>query len=127
MEDTVLQRVKEVIRFKSKSVLAFSKAIGMGQNTLNQYVNGSRKLSLEAVLKILYTFEDVSAEWLIRGIGTMTALPENEDGKIQMSNAQAMALIASIKTMATQIEDLNTENIKLKEQLAQATKSRKKA
>ena len=67
MEELVLQRIKKLIQAKSNSVSGFAETIGVNQGTLNQYVKGDRKLSLSVVCKILESYPDVSAEWLLRG------------------------------------------------------------
>lgn len=71
MEDSVLQRVKEIIKIKCKSVREFSTLIDMKPNTVNQQINGERSISLDLVSSVLNSFEDVSSEWLLRGIGSM--------------------------------------------------------
>lgn len=67
----MVDRVKEVLRSKSKSVREFAELIGVKQVTLNQQLSGDRKLSLDIVQSILYSFEDISSEWLLRGEGEM--------------------------------------------------------
>lgn len=72
----MIERVKKVIEQKSKSVREFSLMIGVKQVTLNQQILGSRSLSLDTVVAILNSFEDISAEWLLRGKGEMYARQE---------------------------------------------------
>lgn len=67
----MIERVKKIIETKSKSVREFSSMIGVKQVTLNQQISGSRSLSLDVVIAILNSFEDISAEWLLRGDGSM--------------------------------------------------------
>lgn len=67
----MIERVKQLIDCKSKSVREFSSMINVKQVTLNQQITGSRSLSLDVVTAILNSFEDVSAEWLMRGKGEM--------------------------------------------------------
>lgn len=67
----MIERVKKIIEAKSKSVREFSSMIGVKQVTLNQQISGSRSLSLDVVIAILNSFEDISAEWLLRGSGEM--------------------------------------------------------
>ena len=43
----------------------------MSQTTLNTQLKGERALSANVVAKVLVAYPDVSAEWLMRGIGTM--------------------------------------------------------
>lgn len=67
----MIERVKKIIELKSKSVRSFSDLIGVKQVTLNQQILGDRKLSVDTILAILNSFEDISAEWLLRGEGPM--------------------------------------------------------
>lgn len=71
MENLVISRTRIFISHKNLSINALSKVIGMNQVTVNNYFAGNRKLSFEFVEKILATFPDLSAEWLLRGIGDM--------------------------------------------------------
>lgn len=71
MEVTIYQRVKCVLEDKSISVNALSKQINVAQATLNPQLRGDRTLAANIVEKILDAFPDVSAEWLMRGVGTM--------------------------------------------------------
>ena len=67
----MIERVMDIIKLKAKSVREFADSVGIKQVTLNQQLNGDRKLSLDTVLSILNSFEDISAEWLLRGEGEM--------------------------------------------------------
>lgn len=49
----------------------FASEIGVNTQTLNNYTTGKRSVSYDVVDKILVHFPQVSAEWLIRGIGNM--------------------------------------------------------
>ena len=70
MKNAVLQRIKELFKIKGfNSEKKLAEAIGLNQKTLNQQLNGQRALSLDTVLAILSSFEEISAEWLLRGKG----------------------------------------------------------
>ena len=56
---------------KARSVREFAELIGVKQVTLNQQLAGDRKLSLDIISSILNSFENISAEWLLRGVGDM--------------------------------------------------------
>ena len=71
MEVTIYQRVKLILEDKSISVNALSKQINVAQATLNPQLRGDRTLAANIVEKILTAFPDVSAEWVMRGVGTM--------------------------------------------------------
>lgn len=87
----MIERVKKIIETKSKSIREFSSMIGVKQVTLNQQVSGSRSLSLDVVIAILNSFEDISAEWLLRGSGEMIKennankeMPQSFDAKVEI-------------------------------------------
>lgn len=71
MESTVCQRISEFIKQKSITVNALSKVIGMPQSTLSMQLRGNASLSIIVVERILSTYPEVSAEWLLRGKGDM--------------------------------------------------------
>lgn len=72
-EKVVKQRVAEVFKECKISVNALAKAIGISQTTLNDQINGSSKISAATLLSLADFRPDVSAEWLLRGTGEMTA------------------------------------------------------
>lgn len=71
MDSIVIQHINKLIEVKAKSMRDFASQIGVRNNTLNQQINGLRSISYETINAILVTFEDISAEWLLRGIGSM--------------------------------------------------------
>lgn len=71
MEATIYQRIMLILDNKQVSVNALSKLVEMSQTTLNTQLKGERALSANVVAKVLSVFPDVSAEWVIRGVGTM--------------------------------------------------------
>lgn len=79
METTIYQRVKLILEDKSISVNALSKQINVAQATLNPQLRGDRTLAANIVEKILTAFPDVSAEWLMRGVGTMYSNQDADD------------------------------------------------
>ncbi len=71
MEVTIYQRIMLILEDKQLSVNALSKLVEMSQTTLNTQLKGERALSANVVAKVLSVFPDVSAEWVMRGVGTM--------------------------------------------------------
>lgn len=66
-----IERIKMLISEKAKSERDFAMKIGVNQVTLNNYTANKRKLSLEIIEAILNAFPEISAEWLLRGTGSM--------------------------------------------------------
>lgn len=85
MEATIYQRVKLVLEDKSISVNALSKQINVAQATLNPQLRGDRTLAANIVEKILTAFPDVSAEWLMRGVGTMYSNQDADDSSYMVA------------------------------------------
>lgn len=84
MKNVVAQRIKSVLEDRQISISAFSKMIGMQQVNCNRQIRGDQTVSLGVTEEFLGQFEDISAEWLLRGKGskfvedevTMVAEPE---------------------------------------------------
>ena len=79
MEVTIYQRIMLILDNKQVSVNALSKLVEMSQTTLNTQLKGERALSANVVSKVLSVFPDVSAEWLMRGVGTMYSNQDTDD------------------------------------------------
>ena len=79
MEVTIYQRIMLILDNKQVSVNALSKLVEMSQTTLNTQLKGERALSANVVSKVLSVFPDVSAEWLMRGVGTMYSNQDEDD------------------------------------------------
>lgn len=71
MEDSVKQRIKDLLISKSYTINSISKSIGIPQKTLNNQLNGNSSISISTILAICGYFEDVSLEWLLKGNGNM--------------------------------------------------------
>lgn len=69
MESLVAQRIKSVLEFKQISIAAFSKMIGMQLVTCNRQIRGDQAVSLGLIEGFLKEFDEISAEWLLRGKG----------------------------------------------------------
>ena len=79
MEVAIYQRIALILDDKQVSVNALSKLVEMPQTTLNTQLKGERALSANVVSKVLSVFPDVSAEWLMRGVGTMYSNQDADD------------------------------------------------
>ena len=67
----IVLRLKELIEEKGYTVNSFAREIGIAQVTLNNYIRLNRYPAYETLHAILHTFPDISAEWLMRGEGSM--------------------------------------------------------
>lgn len=69
--DGLRDRINEIRDNYRLSNRGFAEAVGAKPAATNNYLNGTKEPSLEFVDRILSTYVDVSAEWLLRGVGSM--------------------------------------------------------
>lgn len=79
MEITVYQRIKAYIDDNRISLNALAKTLNMNQSTVLRQVKGDQTLSSTLVENFLKAYPDVSAEWLMRGVGTMYSIQDADD------------------------------------------------
>lgn len=127
MKTEVLQRILEVFRQSSISETQFAKRIGVNQKTLNQQFKEERSLSLETALSVLRAFEDISAEWLLRGKGNMynteNSIPDIKTGDMQsVYETVVRDKDEQIEKLKAEINQLIGENSIMREQLGIAAR-----
>lgn len=98
----MIERIKTIISYYSMSDRAFALKCGIKQNTFSNQMNGVRELSLTTVNAILNTFENISAEWLLRGEGNML-LSENQPQ--DESTERIAMLVDTITTLQATINE----------------------
>lgn len=132
MKELVLQRIIRLLKERSNSENQFAKLIGANQRTINQQLKKERSLSLDTVLSVLSSFEDISAEWLLRGEGEMYKaddknINDNFDNSQYVSIKKYESIVNLFGQTASELKDMAIENKmlydeirKLKEQLVSA-------
>lgn len=125
--EDINQRIKEVLQKNDLSVTAFSKEVGLPQATVNRQLNGDARVSVGTIKAFLLKFKDVSAEWLLRGVGDeCCGVPDEqlereiaeETGRVQSigdnssHNTQTMtnsAIVKENEMLRKSIEEKNEE------------------
>lgn len=92
----IKERIQQLIDFKRLSVLAFEKSVGLS----NGYLRNTANISAENCAKILSTYPDISAEWLLKGEGEMQKSTQ-QVGDISNSN------VAGVNVSGTEIHISN--------------------
>lgn len=67
----MISRIKAVLAYSNMTETQFAKRLGVTQSSLNRVMRGATEISFKLVNAILTEFNEISAEWLIRGTGTM--------------------------------------------------------
>lgn len=110
---SVKERIREILIQKESNPTKLSKAFSVNQKTLNNQINADVQISLSTILLILEAFEDVSAEWLLRGKGAML-LSSDRGLQPQQSENENNYLIDELKA---ELNQLKGENRILREML----------
>lgn len=127
VKEPVRERINATLNENKLSVAAFSKEVGIGQTTLNRQLNGDARVSVDTIKAFLHRFKNVSAEWLLRGVGDeCCGVPdeqlereiEEETGRVQRigdnssHNTQTMtdsAIAKENELLKKSIEEKNEE------------------
>lgn len=123
MEEDVKQRVMDLVEIKTESICGFAKAINVAQTTLSEYLNNGKTPSFKVVNGILMAFPDISAEWLLRGKGSMyiTELPHVEmqdgDDKTEELTVELAKMTRKYNEAVLELEELKAEYNKVLAQL----------
>ncbi len=125
--EDINQRIRKVLKDKDLSVAAFSREAGIEQTTLNRQLNGGSKVSVGTIKAFLLKFKDISAEWLLRGVGDMCCGVPDE--QLEREIAEETGRVQSIgdnsnhntQTMADSA--LTKENELLKERIQEKDKA----
>lgn len=67
----MITRIRKIIEAESLTRSDFAKKIEMSKYTLDGYLDGKNKPALALAEGILRAYPDISAEWLMRGEGSM--------------------------------------------------------
>ena len=67
----VLERLREFIDSKGITIAAFEKSVGMANASLRKTLASGAGIGTDKLEKILITYPELSAEWLLRGEGSM--------------------------------------------------------
>ncbi len=91
----MIERIKAIMNHYNLSVNAFSAKIGANQVTINQQMNGDRKVSLDTILKIVNSFDLISAQWLLTGKGEMLKSSSSKEESVPITNERLFSIIES--------------------------------
>lgn len=113
--ETIIQRIKALIvyEFGERGENAFAKKIGIPQVSLNNYTRGRRKLRLEVIEAVIQAFPNISAEWLLRGEGSMI----RETSPVLLDEGLLESQHEKIRLLEAENNMLKGENSVLREQV----------
>ena len=99
MESTVIERINIVTKSKRFTKKELASKLGTSESLLGQKLNGSCRMDLATIIGILELFNDIDANWLLLGRGSMCVdgkecMGKLDVRKIRMSLSQSLTEFA---------------------------------
>ena len=112
--NTINGRIREIILSAGITDSAFAKRIGVTQSVIASMFQRGTEPSAKVLTSILLTYEDISAEWLLRGKGQMLLSEVTPDPNIEQMNllVDTITTLQGIITEQTKTNQLLTEELK---------------
>ena len=112
--NTINGRIREIILSAGITDSAFAKRIGVTQSVIASMFQRGTEPSAKVLTSILLTYEDISAEWLLRGKGQMLLSEVTPDPNIEQMKrlVDTITALQGIITEQTKTNQLLTEELK---------------
>lgn len=112
--NTINGRIREIILSAGITDSAFAKRIGVTQSVIASMFQRGTEPSAKILTSILLTYEDISAEWLLRGKGQMLLSEVTPDPNIEQMKrlVDTITTLQGIITEQTKTNQLLTEELK---------------
>ena len=112
--NTINGRIREIILSAGITDSAFAKRIGVTQSVIASMFQRGTEPSAKVLTSILLTYEDISAEWLLRGKGQMLLSEVTPDPNIEQMErlVDTITTLQGIITEQTKTNQLLTEELK---------------
>jgi len=87
------ERINKILRYYNLSSSQFADEIGVQRSSVSHVLTGRNKPGFDFIQKIIGVFPDVSAEWLITGVGSMLKdeKPVSNELFVEQKSVQASA------------------------------------
>ena len=112
--NTINVIIREIILSAGITDSAFAKRIGVTQSVIASMFQRGTEPSAKVLTSILLTYEDISAEWLLRGKGQMLLSEVTPDPNIEQMKrlVDTITTLQGIITEQTKTNQLLTEELK---------------
>ena len=113
----VINRLEEIMANHNLSAASFATKIGVQRSAISHILSGRNKPSLDFLMKVYESFDEVALEWLI--LGTTTSLPrEVQDLDLLKSEPINREMLDKTKSEALKENIINSPTITSKSEIA---------
>lgn len=124
----MLKRLKQIITHYNLSASSFADKIDVPRSSISHLLSGRNKASLDFVMKVVDSFEEVELNWLVYGTGSFpkNKLIKNTDNQPKKQPVSSPSLFDKVNEPQGNKEDENTTKTTQIEQKKSAEKTIKK-
>ena len=90
----ILTRINQFAESQGLSIRAIERAIGATNGVISGAIKNNREIGTDKVEDFLQTYPDVSAEWLLRGVGEMFTRGTTSESEIVMQLVNKIAQLS---------------------------------
>ena len=113
----VINRLEGIMANHNLSAASFATKIGVQRSAISHILSGGNKPSLDFLMKVYKSFDEVALEWLI--LGTTTSLPrEVQDLDLFKSETINREMLDKTKSEALTENNINSPTITSKSEIA---------
>ena len=113
----VINRLEGIMANHNLSAASFATKIGVQRSAISHIISGRNKPSLDFLMKVYESFDEVALEWLI--LGTTTSLPrEVQDLDLFKSEPINREMLDKTKSEALTENNINSPTITSKSEIA---------
>ena len=87
-QEDFVSRLKKVMSYYNETAASFSEKIGVQRSSISHILSGRNKPSLEFILKILSSYNEVDLYWLLNGKGAFPKIENKTDSPEKHSEKQ---------------------------------------
>ena len=99
-----IKRLEKIIDYYGLNASSFAEKVGVQRSSISHILSGRNKPSLEFVLKILSSFDEVDLYWLLNGKGTF---PKSETPRVTLPKIETTDKQISVSSPEKLISDIS--------------------
>ena len=89
--EAIVSRIKKVIEDHDLNAASFAEKIGVQRSSISHILSGRNKPSLDFVMKVLHSYQEVDLYWLVNGKGQFPKVDteKNKDSQSQLKFSES--------------------------------------
>ena len=99
----MLERLNAFISAKGFSMKAFEESVGMSNGSLGTTIRNGQGIRSDKLENILSVYPDLSAEWLLRGVGSMLLDDREQTGGVNNKYFQMCQQLIEVRQKENEI------------------------